>query len=401
MVATPTSDAGANGPTATLIPCMVEQGPSKYKGTRGHHQRAGMGRLRRANAQDGARISGWEHRHDDDEFVERHGHRSRRSHGGETLLAKFNRLADEHRADLTAGEAGEICGFTGKTVLVRGADGNELACEVRQVLKKRIAGVKNPLCIGDRVRFVRDAGDTAGVIDAVEPRRNQLARADSHNKSLMHVFAANIDRLVVVAAMAEPDLKHGLIDRYLLIAAHNDIDATVVLTKTDLRAGDATRELYARIGIAAFTVCAIRGTGIDDLRAHLAGRTCVVAGQSGVGKSSLVNALFPDIAARVGDIADAGHGRHTTTSARSYVVAGGGRLIDTPGVRECGITGLSALDVALLYPDIAAHHPHCRFDDCSHLHEPDCAVRTAVENGAIAATRYESYRSIVTEDLAG
>jgi ribosome biogenesis GTPase len=378
---------------------MVEQGPSKYKGTRGHHQRAGMGRLRRANAQDAARVGGWEQRHDDDDFVESHGHRGKRSHGGEALLAKFNRLADEHRQDLIRGEAGEISGFAGKTVLVRDAEDRELTCEVRQVLKKRIAGVKNPLCIGDRVRFAREAGH--GVIDAVEPRRNQLARTDSHNKALMHVFAANLDRLVVVAALAEPDLKHGLIDRYLLIAAHNSIDATVVLTKTDLRLGDQTRMLYERIGIPAYAVCARSGAGIDMLRSHLTGKTCVFAGQSGVGKSSLINALFPEVAARVGSVADAGHGRHTTTSARSYLVAGGGRLIDTPGVRECGITGLTALDVALLYPDLAAHHPHCRFDDCSHLHEPDCAIQAAVDRGEIAATRYESYRSIVTEDLAG
>jgi ribosome biogenesis GTPase / thiamine phosphate phosphatase len=378
---------------------MVEQGPSKYKGTRGQSTRAGMGRLRRANTQDQARVGGWERRHDDDDFVESHGHRSRRSHGGEALLAKFNRLADEHAADLTAGEPGQISGFAGKTAVVRDGHGNEVLCEIRQVLKKRIAGVKNPLCIGDRVRFTRlKAGS---VIDAVEPRRNQLARTDSHNKSLMHVFAANIDRLVVVAALAEPELKHGLIDRYLLIAAHNAIDATLVLTKTDLRTGDATRELYATIGIPTFAVCALSGLGISPLREHLAGRTCVFAGQSGVGKSSLVNALFPDVAARVGDVAHAGHGRHTTTSARSYEVGGGGQLIDTPGVRECGITGLTALDVALLYPDLAALHPSCRFDDCSHLHEPDCAVRSAVADGRIAATRYESYRSIVTEDLAG
>ncbi|MBA3700486.1 MAG: ribosome small subunit-dependent GTPase A [Planctomycetes bacterium] len=381
---------------------MVEQGPSKYKGTGGHAPRAGMGRLRRANAQDEARVSGWENRHEDDAFVESHGHRSRRSHGGEALLAKFNRLADEYRADLASGEAGDICGFAGKTALVRDADGTEIFCEVRQVLKKRIAGVKNPLCIGDYVRFTRAADSRGtGVIDAVSPRRNQLARTDSHNKALMHVFAANIDRLVVVSSLSEPDLKHGLIDRYLLIAAYNGIAATVVLTKTDLRTGDATRDLYATIGIPTFAVCALNGNGIGELRAHLSGLTCVFAGQSGVGKSSLVNALFPDIAARVGDVANAGHGRHTTTSARSYVVAGGGHLIDTPGIRECGITGMTALDVALLYPDLAAHHPQCRFDDCSHLHEPDCAVQAAVIDGKIAGSRYESYRSIVREDLAG
>ena len=100
-------------------------------------------------------------------------------------------------------------------------------------------------------------------------------------------------------------------------------------------------------------------------------------------------------------MADAGHGRHTTTSSRSYPLADGGRLIDTPGIRECGITGMVTLDVALLYSDIALHHPQCRFDDCSHLHEPDCAVRAAVERGDIAKSRYESYRSIVCEDLSG
>ncbi len=381
---------------------MVEQGPSKYKGTGNHAARAGMGRLRAANSQDQARVNGWERRHEDDTFVESHAHHSRRSHGGESLLAKFNRLADEYREDLTKGESGEICGFAGKAVLVRAIDGEEIFCQVRQVLKKRISGVKNPLCIGDRVRFARtNEGGQGGVIDAVEPRSNQLARTDSHNKALMHVFAANIDRLVVVASMADPDLKHGLIDRYLLIAAHNNITATVILTKTDLREGTATRALYENIGIPAFAVCTRHSEGINDVRAHLAGQSCVVAGQSGVGKSSLVNALFPDIAARVGLVAQAGHGRHTTTSARSYVVGGGGRLIDTPGIRECGITGMTALDVALFYPDLAAHHPQCRFDDCSHMHEPDCAVRAAVTDGTIAATRYESYRSIITEDLAG
>jgi ribosome biogenesis GTPase len=378
---------------------MVEPGASKYKGTRGHAPREGMGRLRRANSKDTARVSGWENRHEDDDFVERHGHRSRRSHGGEALLLKFNRLADQYRDELTRGEAGEICGFTGATVRVRDISGTEVDCTIRQVLKKRISGVKNPLCIGDRVRFTRDGA--GGVIDAVEPRRNQLARTDSHNRVLMHVFAANVDLLLVIASLAQPDLKYGLIDRYLLIAAHNGISATVVLTKSDL--ADPTRPLalYRSLGIPAFAVSTVTGEGLPEVAAHLAGRACVVAGQSGVGKSSLVNALFPTSEARVGLVASAGHGRHTTTSARSYLVPGGGRLIDTPGMRECGIAGLTAVDVALLYPDIAALHPRCRFDDCSHLHEPDCAVRAAVIAGGLAGSRYESYRSIVTEDLSG
>ena len=127
---------------------MPETGDSKYKGTRGHSPREGLGRLRRANRKDIARISGWESRQDDDEYLEKHGHVGRRSHAGESLLARFNRLADEHRDELNSGECGEVCGFAGKTVLVRDAAGIEHDCQVRQMLKKRISGVKNPLCIG-------------------------------------------------------------------------------------------------------------------------------------------------------------------------------------------------------------------------------------------------------------
>jgi ribosome biogenesis GTPase / thiamine phosphate phosphatase len=378
---------------------MVESDEGKYKGTQGHHLRQGMGRLRRANSKDIARVSGWEKNQDNDDFLEQHGHRSRRSHGGENLLAKFNRLAEN--STVAVGELGSVCGFTGMTIVVRAESGQEFSCVVRQNLKKKISGVKNPLCIGDRVRFSHFGNDTQeSVIEAVMPRHNQLARADSHNRALLHVFAANIDYLIIVAALAEPDLKYGLIDRYLLLAAYNNIPALVVLTKKDLANDQAAQRLYQQLSIPTFSVCALSGDGVPAVGEYIRGKTCVVAGQSGVGKSSLINALFPDLAARVGAVADAGHGRHTTTSARSYAVAGKGQLIDTPGVRECGITGIQPLDVALLYSDMAQLHPLCRFDNCSHLHEPDCAVQQAVKNGTLAASRYESYRSIIREDLA-
>jgi ribosome biogenesis GTPase len=378
---------------------MVEPGESKYKGTKGPAPRQGMGRLRRANSKDAGRIGGWERRHEDDDFVEKHGHLQRTSHGGESLLAKFNRLVQSEQLAAAPGEPGEICAFSGTQVLVRAADGGEVSCQVRQVLKKRITGVKNPLCVGDRVRFERDG--EGGVIAAVEPRRNQLERADSHNRALVHVFAANLDCLVVVAALAEPELKYGLIDRYLVIAAGNRIPATLVLTKCDLADPAPALALYRGLGVPSFAVVAHRGGGeVAGLREHLRGKSCVVAGQSGVGKSSLVNALHPDFHARVGAVAEAGHGRHTTTSARSYLLADGSRLIDTPGIRECAITGLGALDVALLYSDIAALQASCRFTDCTHTHEPDCAVLAAVADGTIARSRYESYRSIIGEDLA-
>jgi ribosome biogenesis GTPase len=367
----------------------------KYKGVKGASPRQGLGRLRRANAKDAVRRGGWEHHHDDDDYLDRHGAKSRPSHGGESLLAKFNHLA--RAAADQAGEAGEICAFSGRAVVVRAADGSEHDCEVRQVLKKMIAGVKNPLCVGDRVNFDR----AGGVIVAVAPRRNQLERTDSHNRSLIQVFAANLDRLVIVAALAEPDLKLGLIDRYLVIAAANGIAATVVLNKADLGDPTGPAALYRGLGVPLFTVIANRALGnIPPLREHLRGKTCVVAGQSGVGKSSLINALYPEFAARVGAMANAGYGRHTTTAGRSYPLPDGGRLIDTPGIRECAIAGLGPTDVGLLYPDLAALHARCRFADCTHLHEPDCAVLAAVQRGELAASRYASYCSIVTEDLA-
>ncbi len=387
----------------------------KYKGVKGHNQRQGMGRLRRANTQDKARVGGLERHDEDEELFDKLGSRSASSHGGETLLARFNRVA---RSPASApGRPGEVAGFAGGQALVRLEDGREMLCSLRQALKKQIAGVKNPLCVGDRIRWEPDG--ERGVIVGIDPRRNQLERADSHNRSLIHVFAANIDCLAVVASLKDPDLKYGLIDRYLVIAAANGIPAAVVLNKADLTDPAQPLALYRSLGYETFATAAARRDGgaaaqgcaaaqgdagtdseLTRLRAHLRGKACLFAGQSGVGKSSLVNALYPDLSARVGVVADAGHGRHTTTSARSYVLADGARLIDTPGIRECAVTGLAPMDVALLCPDIAARHRLCRFQDCSHLHEPDCAVRAAVDSGAIAASRYDSYRTIVTEDLA-
>lgn len=368
----------------------------KYKGTDRNNQRPGMGRLRRAHSQDTARVTGWEARTEDDAFIDRHGSLQKRSHAGEHLLAKFNRLAGQMREAI--GEPGEICGFVGKDVVVRLDGGDEATCTVRQVLKKQVSGVKNPLCVGDRV-LVDRASDP--VITAVEPRRNQLARADSHNRSLIHVFAANIDRLVIVSAVREPDLKYGLIDRYLLIAALNGIPAALVLNKADLGDPTAAAALYRALDIPVFVTSAQSRSGdLEALGDLLRGRTCLVAGQSGVGKSSLVNALFPQMAARIGKVGEEGFGRHTTTAARSYLLPDGGRLVDTPGIRECAISGVEHLDVGLLYSDLAALHPSCHFADCSHLHEPGCAVLAAVEAGTLPASRYESYRSIIEEDLA-
>lgn len=378
---------------------MTDPRDGKYKGTKGQNPRSGLGRLRRAASKNQKRVGGWERGSEDDQFLESHAQVQRPSHTGERLLSKFNRLAGESSA--VGGIAGEVCGFNGPLLLVRDASGAETPCQLKQILKKKVSGVKNPLCVGDLVRFER--GEPEGMIIGIEPRRNQLARADSHNRALLHVLAANVDRLVVVAAITQPELKPGFIDRYLLIAHANDIPPVVVFNKCDLADAAAIAEVYRKLDYPVFMTSTVRKDGeIDGLREHLRGTHTMFAGQSGVGKSSLINALFPDLGAKVAAVSAAsGLGRHTTTSSRSYPLEHGGSLIDTPGIRECGISGMTPLDVALLYRDMAAWHHQCRFNNCTHTHEPECAVIAAVERGEIAISRYQSYCSILDEDLAG
>ena len=373
----------------------------KNKGQRGPNQRDGLGRLRRASVKPITRVNGWERHSEDDAFLEQHSSDRRNIHTGEHLLAKFNRLARDEKEP--QGEAGVVCGFQGKFIDVRTADGEELPCEVRSALKKNLQGVRNPICIGDHV-FYEKTPEGDPYITALGERENQLARADSHNKSLLHVFAANIDHLIIVSSLFSPDLRTALIDRYLLIAHFNNIEPIIVINKCDLGNPKPYAEIYQHLQYQVFCTSSVqqdKDSEVERLRTTLAGKQCVVAGQSGVGKSSLLNAMYPMLDVRVGEISDTHNkGRHTTTAARSYVVDHDTVLIDTPGIRECAVSEMTPLDVALLYPDIATFHHQCKFNDCTHVHEPGCAVMQAVESEEIHGLRYESYLGIISDDVS-
>ncbi|MFW5830317.1 MAG: ribosome small subunit-dependent GTPase A [Planctomycetota bacterium] len=358
--------------------------------------------MRRAASKNRRRLGDWTAYATDEAFQERHDADERFADTTGSLLAKFNRLARDLADE--PGQDADVCGFEGTRVLVRSREGLEIPCEVRRILKKQLTGVRSPISIGDAVRFqyIESSDQQEGVVVALLPRRNFLARTDSHNRALLHVFAANIDRMVIVASAAMPDLRPALIDRYLLISHAFDVQPVIVINKCDLTDSSATVRLYQDLGYPVHcTACRdTAGADLDGLRSSLAGGTCVFAGQSGVGKSSLIKALAPEQEIRIGAVSEVQQkGRHTTIAARSYRLPPDITLIDTPGIRECGIPALAPLDVALLYRDIARYHPECRFPNCSHIHEPDCAVQTAVKDGRIARSRYESYRAILAEDL--
>ncbi len=249
-----------------------------------------------------------------------------------------------------------------------------------------------------------DADGPDALITAVAPRENLLSRPDFRGKP--KPIAANLDYVVVVATPSDPPLRLGLVDRYLAAAAHNGIDAVVCLNKVDLDLdGSAQAQLlpYARL-CPVVTTSAVLETGIEALRRAVQGKRSVFVGHSGVGKSSLANALIPGLDRRIGEVNDTiGRGRHTTTSARLLDLPGGGELVDTPGIRAFGLSGIDVRRLSELYPEFVERADDCRFRGCSHTHEPGCAVRPDVESGEIDRGRYERYvmirQSILEEDF--
>ncbi len=269
--------------------------------------------------------------------------------------------------------------------------------EVRAVLRGRIKRDQPRVVVGDVVRLESEpGGDLYGVL-AVEPRRSLLSRRMPEGRSARPV-AANVDRVVVVTAARNPDPVPQLIDRLLVLAEANSIPAAVVINKTDLDPATALGDRFRGAGYPIHRTSAKRGTGIAELAAALAGRTSVVTGPSGAGKSSLLNAVEPGLELRTREVsARVGRGRHTTVSAVMIPLSGGGFLMDTPGFSEVGLWGIAPRDLAQCFPEIRPLAADCRYGDCRHLTEPGCAVRAGVEEGLVAADRYESYQTLLAE----
>lgn len=340
--------------------------------------------------------------------------RAREAEGGEIDAAKEESLVakgdlSRHRTVIEGGRSrdkwleGTVAAFRGQYSEVDVA-GTTWLCTARRILRTRLIDNRNALTVGDRVLFLpagtSQSGQSQGVIEEVLPRRTQLKRM---SRRRVHTIAANVDQVLIVASAAQPPPKPHLIDRYLVAAHAENIEPIICLNKIDLdpRAASLLAS-YQRLGYRTIVTSAFEGTGLGALADVLRDKITVLAGQSGVGKSALINALQPGLNVRVGAIdRKTGKGRHTTRTATLIRLTIGGHLVDTPGIR--------ALDLALFEPsrlqacfvEFLEHVPRCGFSDCTHRHEEGCAVLAALKRGEIDAGRYESYLRLFEEFTEG
>lgn len=253
--------------------------------------------------------------------------------------------------------------------------------------------------VGDEVFVPSEAQTTTErVILGRSERRTALSRPDPHDPSQELVLVANVDLAVIVVSTQKPAFHPRLIDRFLVVAERGGVASMICVNKIDLvtpgerAALDALLDPYVTIGLPVVCVAASDGTGMDELRARIAGRTCVLVGHSGVGKSSITRALDPDGSHRVGEVRENdGRGRHTTTGASLVDLGNDTQLVDTPGVRSVGLFDVDRRTLGWYFPDFDAFRPACRFRDCTHIHEPRCGVREAAESGALPKARYDTY----------
>lgn len=302
-----------------------------------------------------------------------------------------------------ANREGTVIRNTGSSYIVRCDSGEEIPCRVKGNF--RIKGIRttNPVAVGDRVTVTHSADD-ADYITAIAPRRNYIIRRASNLSKESHILAANLDKAVLVASLRDPLTPTTFIDRFLATAEAYNVPAALAINKCDIWDDDerelaaAIRNLYESIGYDVHIVSAADGEGIGKLLATLRGKTTLLAGNSGVGKSSLINALVPGADLRTGKISDIHRtGMHTTTFSEMIDIPGGGELIDIPGVKGFGTIDFSATEVSHFFPEIFRTAARCRYSDCKHTGEPGCAVVPAVEQSLISQSRYASYLSILDE----
>ncbi|MDR1484294.1 MAG: ribosome small subunit-dependent GTPase A [Planctomycetaceae bacterium] len=326
------------------------------------------------------------------------GKDSERDHG-------FGILPD---VDVDVVISGRVIRVHGVSSDVRTDDGQIFSCVTRRILKTLSTKERQPVVVGDRVLFraanfrndnstgVRNC--TEGMIERIEPRHGVISRESKHRK---HLIVSNVDQVLIISSAAQPVFKPNLIDRMLITSERAGIKPIICINKVDLVELSELQALvgvYAQMGYEVILSSVLSGLGITRLRARLRGCESVVVGQSGVGKSSLLNVIDPGLKLRVSNMSSENKGKHTTTTAELLALSGGGYVVDTPGIRQFMLWDIVPEEVFGFFRDLRPYENICHYPDCVHLHEEDCAVKNAVAEGRLDMRRYESYLSIRFED---
>ena len=297
---------------------------------------------------------------------------------------------------------GTVVRNTGSHYTVRDSEGREYECCIKGRFK--ISGIKstNPVAVGDRVEFLPSQANAYGLICGIEERKNYIIRKATKLSKQTHVIAANMDQALLVVTAVLPRTSTGFIDRFLLTCEAYNIPCVLVFNKIDLyddeirEYADYMKSIYENVGYTCIETSATEKTGLEKLERILQNKTSLLSGHSGVGKSALVNALDSSLDLKTSAVSLSNlKGRHTTTFAQMYPLAFGGDIIDTPGIRSFGMVDFKAEEVARYYPEMRARLANCKYYNCTHIHEPGCAIKKAVEEGEISPERYANYVNIV------
>lgn len=285
---------------------------------------------------------------------------------------------------------------------MKGEEGAFFQARVKGVFKIDGITSTNPIAVGDWVNVQKEEEGTV-TINGIDERKNYIARVSPHNKNQHHIVASNLDQCLLFATLKEPKTSQGFIDRFLVTAEAYHIPSIVVFNKADLykkkeeeKFGEL-KEMYERAGYQVLLSSVVKELGLEEVSQALKDKTTLLSGHSGVGKSSFINALFPQLRLRTQDVSGwSGKGLHTTTFAEMFDLPAGGDIIDTPGIRELGLVDISKQELSHYFPEMRALLNDCQFNNCLHLNEPGCAVKQGVEQGLVHIERYVSYCNILS-----
>lgn len=296
---------------------------------------------------------------------------------------------------------GLITKSTGSWYQVQTPGGERYDCRIKGIFRIKGIVTTNPLAVGDIVDFELEPEQQTGVITNLQQRKNYIIRKSINLSKQGQIIAANLDQALLIVTLASPRTSLGFIDRFLVTAEAYDIPAKLVFNKLDLFSDEGLdilaeyTSMYENIGYPCYEVSALKGTNIEQVQALLTDKVTLISGHSGVGKSSMINALLPDLELRTSEVSEwSDKGTHTTTFAEMYETPQGGFIIDTPGIRELGIIDIEKEELGHFFPEMRQRMHDCKFNNCQHINEPGCAVLVALERGEIEPSRYDSYLSI-------